>query len=118
MSETVLIVDDNDMVRMLMCLTTSALWFFRALLLIPFVLMGPEVVSAVAGRGTLNVGTSEADVLGTSALLILVMMLAVTPVETITGWRWHIPLRRDYGLGLFAVATADLISAAATTGDR
>lgn len=95
------------------------MWFFRALLLIPFVLMGPEVVAAILGRpdAVAHLSTSTADVLGSSALLIFVMMLTVTPIHTVTGWRWHIILRRDYGLAMFAVATTDLILAATTTGD-
>ena len=100
-------------------LGTKAVWFFRALLLIPFVLMGPEVVSAIAGRpdGIANVSASVADVLGTSTFLIFIMMLAVTPVHTITGWRWHVILRRDYGIAMFATAATDLTLAATTTGD-
>ena len=87
-------------------LGTKAVWFFRALLLSPFVLMGPEVVSAIAGLpdGIANVSASVADVLGTSTFLIFIMMLAVTPVHTITGWRWHVILRRDYGIAMFATA--------------
>ena len=75
----------------------TAVWFFRALLLIPFVLMGPEIVSLVLGRpgAAANVSASVADVLGTSTFLIFITMLAVTPVHTITGWRWHVILRRD-----------------------
>ena len=79
----------------------TAVWFFRALLLIPFVLMGPEIVSLVLGRpgAAANVSASVADVLGTSTFTIFITMLAVTPVHTITGWRWHVILRRDYGDG-------------------
>ena len=96
-----------------------AVWCFRALLLTPFVLMAPEVTAAVLGRpnAVAHLSASTADVLGTSALLIFVMMLAVTPIHTVTGWRWHIILRRDYGVAMFAVATTDLVLAAVTTGD-
>jgi sulfoxide reductase heme-binding subunit YedZ len=98
---------------------TLALWFFRALLITPFALMGPELISALMGRpsAVANLSTSTADVFGTSSLLIFVMMLTVTPIHTLTGWTWHIPLRRTYGVGMFLTATADLILAAATTGD-
>lgn len=94
-------------------------WFFRALLLIPFVLMGPEVVSAILGRpgGVANVSASVADVLGTSTFLIFIMMLAVTPIYTATGWRWHMILRRDYGIAMFFTAATDITLAAITTGD-
>ena len=95
-----------------------ALWFFRAVLVIPFLLMGPEVVSMLLGRpdGVAHVSASNADVLGTSTFLIFIAMLAVTPINTMTGWRWHIVLRRDYGIAMFFVATTDLILAAITTG--
>jgi sulfoxide reductase heme-binding subunit YedZ len=97
----------------------TAVWVFRALLVIPFALMAPEVVSAVQGRpgSVANVSASTADVLGTSAFLIFVLMMTVTPVHTVTGWRWHVILRRDYGIAMFAVAATDLILAATTTGD-
>src|SRR2546421_3115342 len=97
----------------------TAVWFFRALLLIPFVLMGPEIVSLVLGRpgAAANVSASVADVLGTSTFLIFITMLAVTPVHTITGWRWHVILRRDYGIAMFATAATDITLAAITTGD-
>ena len=55
--------------------------------------------------------------LGTSTFLIFIMMLAVTPLYTTTGWRWHIILRRDYGIAMFLTAATDITLAAATTGD-
>ncbi|TMD40964.1 MAG: hypothetical protein E6I81_01110 [Chloroflexi bacterium] len=98
---------------------TKAVWFFRALLLVPFVLMAPEVISALRGSpdGVANISASVADVLGTSTFLIFILMLAVTPVYTMTGWRWHTVLRRDYGIAMFATAATDLTLAAITTGD-
>jgi sulfoxide reductase heme-binding subunit YedZ len=96
-----------------------AVWFFRALLLVPIVFMAPEIVAAVQGRAGAveNISASTADVLGTGTFLIFVLMLTVTPIHTMTGWRWHLVLRRDYGIGMFAVALLDLILAATTTGD-
>lgn len=81
--------------------------------------MGPEVVSARLTRpgAVAHLSGSTADVLGSSAFLILVMMLAVTPVHTMTGWRWHVVLRRDYGIAMFAVDVTDLTLAAITTGN-
>src|SRR5947207_12779531 len=89
--------------------TTAALWFFRALLLIPFALMGPELVSAILGRpgAVANISASVADVLGTSTFLIFRTMLAVPPIHPITGWRWHVILRRDDGSARFAPAGRD-----------
>jgi methionine sulfoxide reductase heme-binding subunit len=94
-------------------------WCFRALLVIPFVLMAPEIISLILGRpgSVANVSASTADVLGTSSFLLFVTMLAVTPVRTMTGWRWHLVLRRDYGVAMFFTAGTDLTLAALTTGD-
>src|SRR5207237_40745 len=81
--------------------------------------MGPEIVSAILGRpgAVANISASVADVLGTSTFLIFLTMLAVTPIHTITGWRWHVILRRDYGIAMFATAATDITLAAITTGD-
>ena len=96
-----------------------AVWLLRLPVLVPFALMGPELVAAVRGEpdAVAHLSTSTADVLGTSAFILFVMMLAITPIHTMTGWRRHIVLRRDYGIGMFAVAATDLTLAATTTGD-
>ncbi|MGN6475136.1 MAG: hypothetical protein ACTHK4_16005, partial [Mycobacteriales bacterium] len=88
-----------------------AVWVFRLLLVTPFVLMAPETVAAVRGRpGAVDhLSSSGADVLGNAAFLIFVVMLSVTPLLTMTGWRWHVVLRRDYGIAMFAVALTDLV---------
>ncbi|MGI5128523.1 ferric reductase-like transmembrane domain-containing protein [Pseudonocardia sp. CA-107938] len=52
------------------------------------------------------------DVLGKAALCTLVGSYAITPIATVTGWRWHVILRRDYGLWTFAIAMTDLVLAA------
>ena len=98
---------------------SPAVWVFRLLLLAPFVFMAPEIVSAVSGRpgSVAKISTSTADVLGTSAFLIFATMLVVTPLHALTGWRWHLVLRRDFGLGMFAVAGLDLVLAASTTAN-
>ena len=67
--------------------------------------------------GVANISASVADVLGTSTFLIFIMMLAVTPIYTTTGWRWHVILRRDYGIAMFFTAATDITLAATTTGD-
>jgi sulfoxide reductase heme-binding subunit YedZ len=94
-------------------------WAFRLPLAVPFVLMGPELAAAVRGRpgAVPNLSASTADVLGTSTFLIFTAMLAVTPLHTLTGWRWHLVLRRDYGVAMFVTAVTDLALAATTTGD-
>jgi sulfoxide reductase heme-binding subunit YedZ len=98
---------------------TVALWCFRALMITPFVLMGPELISYLLGQpgAAANIAESTADIFGTSSLLFMVLMLAVTPVYTMTGWAWHLPLRRDYGVAMFASAAVDLVLAALTTGE-
>ena len=98
---------------------SPAVWCFRALLAVPFACMAPLVASAVAGTpgAVEKISAATADVLGTSSLLAFFLMLTVTPVRTMTGWRWHVVLRRDFGIGMFVIALADLILAAITTGD-
>ena len=100
-------------------LSAFGVWCFRGLLLIPFGFMAPEIISLVLGRpgSVANVSASTADVLGTSSFLLFVMMLSVTPIHTMTGWRWHLILRRDYGVAMFFTAGTDLTLAALTTGD-
>lgn len=97
----------------------AALWLLRLPMALPYVFMGPELVSLALGRPSAvsNISSSEADVFGTSALLLFMMMLTVTPLHTVTGWRWHRPLRRDYGIGMFVVAMTDFVCAATMTGD-
>jgi sulfoxide reductase heme-binding subunit YedZ len=87
---------------------------------VPFVLMAPEVASAVAGRPDAmeHLSLSVADVMGNAIFLTFMLMLAVTPMTTITGWRWHVVLRRDLGLAMFALAWTDLVLAAVATGDQ
>ena len=94
-------------------------WLLRIPLVIPFALMAPEIAAAVEGRpdAIAHLSASTADVLGTSTFLIFILMLAVTPVHTLTGWRWHVILRRDYGIAMFATAGLDLTLAALTTDD-
>ena len=100
-------------------LPVLGVWFFRGLLILPFVFMAPEIISLIQGRpnSVAHVSASTADVLGTSSFLLFVVMLTVTPVHTMTGWRWHLILRRDYGVAMFFTAGTDLTLAALTTGD-
>ena len=95
------------------------MWLFRTLLLVPFVLMAPEVAAAIRGQpdSMAHLSSSDADVLGTSTFIIFALMLSVTPVTTMTGWRWHVVLRRDYGIAMFLVAASDITLAAISTGD-
>ena len=98
----------------------QAVWSLRLLIITPFVMMAPEITAAVRGRPEAigHLQSSGADVLGNAGFIFFALMLAVTPIATLTGWRWHVPLRRDYGLAMFAVALTDLVLAATTTSER
>lgn len=92
----------------------------RLLIVTPFVMMAPEILAAVRGRPDAieHLSSSGPDVLGNAGFICFVLMLMVTPLATLSGWRWHVPLRRTYGLGMFAIALTDLVIAAIVTGNR
>jgi DMSO/TMAO reductase YedYZ heme-binding membrane subunit len=94
-------------------------WVMRIAIIIPIALMTPEIIAAIGGRpdAVAHLSASTADVLGTSSFLLFVMMLSVTPLHVVTGWRWHLILRRDFGIGMAVTAVTDLTLAATTTGD-
>ncbi|HWC36834.1 MAG TPA: hypothetical protein VG650_18655 [Mycobacteriales bacterium] len=98
----------------------AAVWLLRLPLAVPFILMTPEIAAALRGRphAIEHLQSSSADVLGNAGLAIFVLMLAVTPIWTMTGWRWHVVLRRDYGVAMFLVALLDLVLAALVTSNR
>ena len=56
-----------------------------------------------------------ADTLGTGGEVALLLCLLVTPIVTLTGWRWIIPLRRWYGIVFAVTALADGTIASITT---
>ena len=58
---------------------------------------------------------TEADVLGTGGEINLFLALTITPLITLTGWRWIAPLRRWYGIMFAAVGIADAATASITT---
>ena len=95
-------------------------WVFRAFLIVPFVFMGPEIALAIVGHptGLTDLRISDADVMGNGALLAFMMMMTVTPIHTMTGWKWHECLRRDYGLGMAAAAFTDLTLAIINSGQE
>lgn len=66
---------------------------------------------------TLNESTfslSVDDTLGTGAELCLFLCLLVTPLVTLTGQRWFVPLRRWYGIMMAACAIGDALAAGLT----
>jgi len=66
---------------------------------------------------TLNTNTfsvSVDDTLGTGAALCLFLCLLVTPMVTLTGQRWFVPLRRWYGIMMACSAIGDALAAGLT----
>jgi methionine sulfoxide reductase heme-binding subunit len=66
---------------------------------------------------TLNTNTfavSVDDTLGTGAELCLFLCLLVTPLVTLTGQRWFVPLRRWYGIVMACTAIGDALAAGLT----
>jgi methionine sulfoxide reductase heme-binding subunit len=66
---------------------------------------------------TLNSSTfsgSVDDTLGTGAEICLFLCLLVTPVSTLNGQRWFVPLRRWYGIMMACTALGDAIGAGIT----
>jgi DMSO/TMAO reductase YedYZ heme-binding membrane subunit len=66
---------------------------------------------------TLNSNTfavSVDDTLGTGAEICLFLCLLVTPMVTLTGQHWFVPLRRWYGIMMAATAVGDAVAASIT----
>jgi methionine sulfoxide reductase heme-binding subunit len=87
-----------------------ALVILGAPALIPFFLMMPAYLTVNQN----TIGVSVDDTLGTGAALCLFACLLVTPMSTITGQRWFVPLRRWYGIMMGCTALGDAISAGIT----
>jgi DMSO/TMAO reductase YedYZ heme-binding membrane subunit len=78
--------------------------------LVPLFFMLPALV-------TLNENTfsvSVDDTLGTGAELCLFLCLLITPMVTLTGQRWFVPLRRWYGIMMACCAIGDALAAGLT----
>jgi DMSO/TMAO reductase YedYZ heme-binding membrane subunit len=66
---------------------------------------------------TMNKNTfsgSVDDTLGTGAAICLFMCLLVTPMVTLTGQHWFVPLRRWFGIMMAASAVGDALAAGLT----
>jgi DMSO/TMAO reductase YedYZ heme-binding membrane subunit len=66
---------------------------------------------------TLNSNTfavSVDDTLGTGAEVCLFLCLLVTPMVTLTGQHWFVPLRRWYGIMMAACSVGDAVAASIT----
>ena len=78
--------------------------------LLPLFLMLPATI-------TLNSNTfavSVDDTLGTGAEICLFLCLLVTPMVTLTGQHWFVPLRRWYGIMMAACSIGDAVAASIT----
>jgi len=58
---------------------------------------------------------TEADVLGTGGEICFFVALSITPLVTVTGARWFVPLRRWYGIFFALIGITDAATAAITT---
>lgn len=61
------------------------------------------------GNLTINPIADLTQRTGTTAIVLLLLSLAVTPIHTITGWRSIIPLRKAWGLWAFAYAALHML---------
>jgi len=87
-----------------------ALLLLGAPAVVPLLFMLPALI-------TLNVNTfsvSVDDTLGTGAELCLFFCLLVTPMVTLTGQHWFVPLRRWYGIMMACCAIGDALAAGLT----
>jgi DMSO/TMAO reductase YedYZ heme-binding membrane subunit len=80
--------------------------------LVPFIFMSRPLFAG--DSNALN--TSVADVLGTSSAIFLFLCLLVTPIRTVTGQTWFVPLRQWYGIAFAFSAILDATTASLVTG--
>jgi DMSO/TMAO reductase YedYZ heme-binding membrane subunit len=66
---------------------------------------------AIIEQNSNTLDNVEADVLGTGSMLLLILTLTVTPMVTVTGQHWFVPLRKWYGVMIAVTATTDAILA-------
>jgi DMSO/TMAO reductase YedYZ heme-binding membrane subunit len=78
--------------------------------LTPLFFMLPALITLNSNTFTVSVD----DTLGTGAELNLFLCLLVTPLVTLTGQRWFVPLRRWYGIMMACCAIGDATAASIT----
>jgi len=89
---------------------TVALVVLGAPAVVPLFFMLPALVTLNSNTFSVSVD----DTLGTGAEISLFLCLLVTPMATITGQRWFIPLRRWYGIMMAACGIGDAVAAGIT----
>jgi methionine sulfoxide reductase heme-binding subunit len=77
---------------------------------VPLFFMVPALVTVNSNTFSVSVD----DTLGTGAELCLFLCLLVTPMVTLTGQRWFVPLRRWYGIMMAFTGFGDAIAASIT----
>lgn len=88
-----------------------ALWILRVPAFLGMILIARAVFT---GNGPV-LDADEADVLGTSSEINLIITLLITPMITLTGQHWFQPLRRWYGVMFGLMALTDATNAAIST---
>jgi methionine sulfoxide reductase heme-binding subunit len=89
---------------------SAALVLLGAPAVVPLFFMLPALVTLNANTFSVSVD----DTLGTGAELCLFLCLLVTPMVTLTGQRWFVPLRRWYGIMMAFTAIGDALAAGIT----
>jgi sulfoxide reductase heme-binding subunit YedZ len=72
------------------------------------------MLPALVTRNSNTFAVSVDDTLGTGAEICLFLCLLVTPMVTITGQHWFVPLRRWYGIMMAATSVGDAVAAGIT----
>jgi sulfoxide reductase heme-binding subunit YedZ len=78
--------------------------------LIPLFFMLPALITLNSNTFSVSVD----DTLGTGAEICLFLCLLVTPMVTLTGQHWFVPLRRWYGIMMACTAIGDATAASIT----
>lgn len=90
-------------------------WFVRLLgtcALVPLFFMLPEILTGQFHK----IAISTAAVLGVGGVIIFMAMMAITPLVTITGQRWFVPLRWWFGVVFASTVFVDIVLTATTAG--
>jgi methionine sulfoxide reductase heme-binding subunit len=90
---------------------TIALCLLGIPALIPVLFVSRAVIDE--NSNTLN--AVEPDILGTGAMALLILTLTITPMVTLTRQRWHVPLRKWYGIMVAVCGLTDAILASVTS---
>ncbi|MET0135557.1 MAG: hypothetical protein ABW215_18415 [Kibdelosporangium sp.] len=86
-----------------------------ATVLVPLVPLVVDTLRGIPGAAA-ELSDRLPNVLGAATMLTLLASYAITPLATVTGWRGHVVLRRDFALWACAFAFTDLLSAAMADG--